>query len=297
MKIKNLLLPLIVLGLSTSAVSAQSKKIKHVVLVGFDGFGAYALPKAEMPNLKKIMQEGTYSTHVRTVLPSSSAVNWASMIMGAGPTAHGYTEWDSKTPEIPSTAKTANGMFPSLFNAVASKNSKAQFAVVHSWPGIGYLIDNKVVQKIINTKDDDEAALNTAVDIIKKEKPTITFVHFDQPDGVGHNIGHNTPEYYAELKQVDRRIGTLQQALKDAGIADETIFVIAADHGGTGKGHGGKSLAEVEIPWVMIGPGVPKGKEIKETLMIYDIAPTLTWLLGAPLDAAWRGQAIKAFQQ
>jgi len=47
----------------------------------------------------------------------------------------------------------------------------------------------------------------------------------------------------------------------------------------------------------MTGPGVPKGKEIKGTVMIYDIAPTLTWLLGAPLDTAWRGQVIKAFQQ
>jgi len=92
MKIRNLLLPLLLVGLSTCAVMAQSKKIKHVVLVGFDGFGAYALPKAEMPNLKQMMQEGTYSTHVRTVLPSSSAVNWASMLMGAGPTTHGYTE-------------------------------------------------------------------------------------------------------------------------------------------------------------------------------------------------------------
>ncbi|ULT22243.1 alkaline phosphatase family protein [Sphingobacterium sp. E70] len=84
MKIRNLLLPFLLIGLSTSGVMAQSKKIKHVVLVGFDGFGAYALPKAEMPNLKKMMQDGTYSTHVRTVLPSSSAVNWASMLMGLG---------------------------------------------------------------------------------------------------------------------------------------------------------------------------------------------------------------------
>jgi hypothetical protein len=34
-----------------------------------------------------------------------------------------------------------------------------------------------------------------------------------------------------------------------------------------------------------------------ETLLIYDIAPTLTWLLGAPLDAAGRGQANNEFQQ
>ncbi|SFS72905.1 Type I phosphodiesterase / nucleotide pyrophosphatase [Sphingobacterium wenxiniae] len=66
--------------------------VKHVVVVGFDGLGAYAVPKANMPHLKKLMEDGAFSLKARTVLPSSSAVNWASMIMGAGPTMHGYTE-------------------------------------------------------------------------------------------------------------------------------------------------------------------------------------------------------------
>ncbi|MEJ5092392.1 sulfatase-like hydrolase/transferase [Sphingobacterium faecium] len=276
---------------------AQTGKIKHVVLVGFDGLGAYAVPKAEMPNLKHMMQTGSYSLDVRTVLPSSSAVNWASMLMGAGPTMHGYTEWGSQKPEIPSIKTTANGLFPSLFNAIASKNPKATFAVIHSWPGIGYLIDKKVVQQVYNMEDNEEKTLEKAIEVIKKDKPTLTFIHFDQPDGVGHQIGHNTPEYFAELKNVDKRIGQLQQAVKDAGIEKETIFVIAADHGGIDKGHGGKTLAEVEIPFIMTGPGVPKGKKVEEPMVIYDIAPTLTWLLGASQDEVWRGKPIKSFQK
>ncbi len=276
---------------------AQTGKIKHVVLVGFDGLGAYAIPKAEMPNLKHMMQTGSYSLHVRTVLPSSSAVNWASMLMGAGPTMHGYTEWGSQKPEIPSIKTTANGLFPSLFNAIASKNPKATFAVIHSCPGIGYLIDKKVVQQVYNMEDNEEKTLEKAIEVIKKDKPTLTFIHFDQPDGVGHQIGHNTPEYFAELKNVDKRIGQLQQAVKDAGIEKETIFVIAADHGGIDKGHGGKTLAEVEIPFIMTGPGVPKGKKVEEPMVIYDIAPTLTWLLGASQDEVWRGKPIKSFQK
>ncbi|MEN5235512.1 alkaline phosphatase [Sphingobacterium faecium] len=276
---------------------AQTGKIKHIVLVGFDGLGAYAIPKAEMPNLKHMMQIGSYSLHVRTVLPSSSAVNWASMLMGAGPTMHGYTEWGSQKPEIPSIRTTANGLFPSLFNAIASKNPKATFAVIHSWPGIGYLIDKKVVQQVYNMEDNEEKTLEKAIEVIKKDKPTLTFIHFDQPDGVGHQIGHNTPEYFAELKDVDKRIGQLQQAVKDAGIEKETIFVIAADHGGIDKGHGGKTLAEVEIPFIMTGPGVPKGKKVEEPMVIYDIAPTLTWLLGASQDEVWRGKPIKSFQK
>lgn len=48
------------------------------------------------------MDAGCYTLKKRSVLPSSSAVNWASMFMGAGPELHGYTEWGSKTPELPS---------------------------------------------------------------------------------------------------------------------------------------------------------------------------------------------------
>ena len=43
------------------------------------------------------MEDGSYTLKKRSALPSSSAINWASMFMGAGPELHGYTEWGSKT--------------------------------------------------------------------------------------------------------------------------------------------------------------------------------------------------------
>lgn len=66
----------------TFNVKAQPKQIKHVILIGVDGFGAYAVPQANMPNLKQMMKTGAWSLKTRSVLPSSSAVNWASTIMG-----------------------------------------------------------------------------------------------------------------------------------------------------------------------------------------------------------------------
>ena len=84
----------------TFSCNAKGKdKAKHVVLIGLDGWGAYSLPKADMPNVKKLMEDGAYTLKKRSALPSSSAINWASMFMGAGPELHGYTEWGSKTPE------------------------------------------------------------------------------------------------------------------------------------------------------------------------------------------------------
>ena len=51
-----------------------------------------------MPQFRSMMQDGCYTLENRSVLPSSSAVNWALMFMGAAPELHGYTQWGSFTP-------------------------------------------------------------------------------------------------------------------------------------------------------------------------------------------------------
>ena len=89
-------------------------KAKHVVLIGLDGWGAYSVPKADIPTIKQLMGDGAYTLEKRSALPSSSAINWASMFMGAGPELHGYTQWGSKTPELPSRELNQHGIFPTM---------------------------------------------------------------------------------------------------------------------------------------------------------------------------------------
>ena len=62
--------------------AAPKQRAKHVVLIGLDGWGAYSVHKADMPALASLMEQGSYTLKKRTVLPSSSAPNWASMFMG-----------------------------------------------------------------------------------------------------------------------------------------------------------------------------------------------------------------------
>lgn len=279
----------------TLQLSAQLKKVKHVVLIGFDGLGAYAIPDAEMPVLKQLMTTGSWSLKARTVLPSSSADNWASMLMGAGTTLHGYTEWNSRTPEIPSAAVNEYGKFPGIFGLLRSSRPSAKTAVVYNWEGIGYLFEKEAVNIIVHDSvAGGDFYADTAAAIIKNEKPVLTFIHFSEPDGVGHSIGHHTPEYYAELKNVDRRIGIVLQAVKDAGIEKQTIVIISADHGGIKKGHGGKSLDEVLIPWIIKGPGVKPGNEITDVIITYDTAATIAYILGLKAPQAWRGLPVMA---
>lgn len=291
MKIKKILSVSLAVFFSLQ-LHAQVKKVKHVVLIGCDGFGAYAVPDAKMPNVKKLMESGSYSLNARCVLPSSSAVNWASMLMGSGPTDHGYTEWDSKVPEIPSAVKTKYGIFPTIFSVIREQKPAAKTAAIYSWGGIGPLLEKDAISIFVPGKGKDNFCTDTTVTIIKRDKPTFTFLHLSEPDGAGHSIGHRTPGYYAELEKVDIRIGKIMQAVKDAGIEDETIIILTSDHGGTGLGHGGKTTDEIFIPWVISGKGVKANHEIKDVIMTYDTGATIAWILGLKIPQSWRGQVV-----
>ncbi|WP_245588230.1 alkaline phosphatase [Algoriphagus terrigena] len=270
---------------------SQVKKAKHVILIGFDGLGAYAIPKANMPNLKKLMEGGSHSLEARTVLPSSSAVNWASMLMGAGPTAHGFTEWGSKTPEIQPYEVTKYGLFPSIFSVIRDQNPDAKTAVVYSWEGIGPLVEKDAID-VVYHGETEELCMAKAIEIIQEKETKFMFLHLSEPDGVGHNIGHDTPEYYQELERVDAKIGQLLDAVAAAGLTDDTIIMLSADHGGVGKGHGGKSLEEIYIPWIISGPGVKVNHEVKDLIMTYDTGATIAWILGLDMPKSWRGKPV-----
>ena len=105
---------------------AAKWKAQHVVLIGLDGWGAYSVEKADIPNIKNVMANGAYTLKKRSALPSSSAINWASMFMGAGPELHGYTEWGSKTPELPSRELNQHGIFPTIFQLLRDASPEAE---------------------------------------------------------------------------------------------------------------------------------------------------------------------------
>ncbi|MFV0505129.1 MAG: alkaline phosphatase [Bacteroidales bacterium] len=268
------------------------KNIKHVILVGFDGWGAYSVPKAEMPTAKMMMKNGAYSLKSRSTLPSSSAVNWASMLMASPPELHGYTEWGSKTPELPSRVIGQGGIFPSIFGEIKIQRSKLKTAVVYNWDGIGYLFEKDMTDTVVNAASDNEV-LEKAVGIITSSKPNLMFIHFDEPDAVGHKIGHDTPEYYEQLKKNDQHLAKILQALKDAGIEKETLVIVSADHGGINKGHGGKTMAEMQVPLIFYGKEVKQQPEMQQSIMIYDIGATIAWLFDLEFPQVWTGRPIK----
>lgn len=286
----------LVLCLFAGTTFAAKWKAKHVVLIGLDGWGAYSVEKAEMPTVKGMMKNGAYTLTKRSVLPSSSAVNWASMFMGAGPELHGYTEWGSQKPELPSRVVSHYDIFPTVFGLFRDANPKAEIGCMYEWDGISYLVDRLALnydKHVTEVKENPAATAKFAADYIRDAKPNLIAIIFDEPDHIGHAAGHDTPEYYTKLKELDGYVAQIKKAVEDAGMLDETIFILTADHGGINKGHGGKTMREMETPFIMCGKNIRKGYVIEDSMMQFDVASTIAYIFNLEQPQVWIGRPMK----
>ncbi|MBI3853158.1 MAG: alkaline phosphatase [Verrucomicrobia bacterium] len=280
------------LGFTTTA-HGEVAGVQHVVIIGCDGMSPNGVLKAKTPVMRQLMKEGAYTLHARGVMPTSSSPNWASMIMGAGPEQHGVTsnDWETNKFDITPIAVGSGGIFPTIFGLLRDQRPKSVIACFHDWDGFGRLFERKAAD-MIEDSDGPTNAVEHAVAYIRQKKPTFTFIHLDHVDHVGHQIGHGTPEYFASVEVADKLIGEVIQGLKDANIWKQTILLITADHGGVGKGHGGATMAEIEIPWIIVGPGVAVGREIKRPVNTYDTAVTVAYIFGLRPPECWIGKPV-----
>ncbi len=274
-------------------ISALEAKPKYVIVIGFDGLSPSGLENAAAPNFHKIMQEGAYSLHARAVLPSSSSTNWASMIMGAGSEQHGITsnDWEKDNFTLPAIVQSEDFLFPTIFSLIDKQIPNAEIGAIYHWDDFGRLFEKSAVDYDVNPKTEDETA-RIASEYIIARKPTFTFIHFDHIDHAGHEFGHGSPEYYQSVEKADALLGMLFQAIKKAGIADETMVIITSDHGGIGHGHGGESLQEVEIPFIVWGKSIKKNFQITSPVYQYDNAATVAYGLGISIPTAWIGKPV-----
>jgi len=295
MKAKSIFLFLLMVGLFAGNISAK-RIAKHVVLIGYDGWASAGYEQSDMPTVKKLASMGSYTLKKRSVLPSSSAINWATMFMGAGPELHGYTQWNTKTPDLPSRVILKNNIFPTIFQLLREADAKAEIGVVYEWDGIKHVVDTLSLNYYDLASDYEKNPDHLCVmaeKYIKEKRPTLFAICFDSPDHPGHAIGWSTPEYFKNVNTLDGYAARIIAAIKEAGIYDDTIIIVTADHGGIERGHGGKTMNEMETPFIIAGKGVRQGGEFKESMMQYDVASTIAYIFGLKQPQVWVGRPMK----
>lgn len=272
------------------------KGVDHVVMVGFDGLAGNTVEAAEMPTLKALMDQGAWTLQARSILPSSSACNWATMYMGVGPEMHGYNTWGSRKPDFPSVTLGPNGIFPTFMTVLREQFPEMNICSLYEWATQGDLIDNKAVtyhKHILMGESRSRDITDAYIAYLKEHKPEFSMCIYDSPDAEGHGHGWGSEPYMNRLKELDAFLNEIIEATKAAGMYERTVFMVVSDHGGIGKGHGSTSMDEMEAPLVFFGPGIKKGYKIEVPVMRYDTAPTITRIFGVTAPDVWRGRVIE----
>lgn len=262
----------------------------HVIVVGLDGCSPDGIRTSRDANFQQLMQKGAWTLGARGVMPTVSSPNWASMIMGAGPEQHGITsnEWQPTRFEFPAIFVGPKGIFPTMFGLLREQRPAARIGIFHDWQGFGRLVEPGVADVIRNPKGPQQT-MEEAISYWKEHRPHLLFVHLDHVDHAGHEFGHGSAEYYESVREAGRLLAQLQASIGSGRV----YLIVTADHGGKGKKHGGNTLEELAIPWIITGPSVSAGREIRSAVNTYDTAATVAYLLKLKTPQAWIGRPVR----
>jgi choline-sulfatase len=146
---------------------------------------------------------------------------------------------------------------------------------------------------------------------VERRAPFFAWVHFFDPHqplepALEDRVGAASL-YDAEVTAADRATGRVIDALRTAGVLDDTIVIVTADHGESLGEHGEATHAifvydaTVRVPFIARYPGtLPAGRVYEGPVRLVDVMPTvLAWLglqggeqtQGVDLGAAWKGSA------
>jgi predicted AlkP superfamily pyrophosphatase or phosphodiesterase len=260
----------------------------RVVVVGVDGLSPDGIRTAKTPRLHELMNRGAWTLKARAVMPTVSSPNWASIIMGAGPEQHGVTsnDWQPDKFEFGPVCRGMAATFPTIFGLLRTQRPKAEIAVLHDWQGFGRLLEEDAPQRLEHVLK-STSTMRVALEHWRAKKPDLMFVHLDDVDHAGHQFGWHTPQYYAAVEEADGLIGNAMDA-----IGPDVFLIVTADHGGIEKTHGGLTPDEINVPWIIAGPGVAKGRELTDLVNSLDTAPTIAQLMKLKPPQCWTGRPV-----
>lgn len=254
----------------------MTRKYSHVIVVGIDGAGGF-FRDADVPHFNAIFKNGAVTYNALSSRPSISAECWGSMLLGVGPEVHKLTNGI-----LESTPYPIDSEFPSLFRRIREAYPDAELGSYCDWNPITHgIVENGI--GVSHDTAGDTVLTPIICDYIREKKPAFLFIQFDSVDGAGHKYGYGTPEFYQRLHEVDKLINDVHKAAGDAGMLEDTLFIVIADHGGTnpetgGGSHGGWTDEEKYVTFAAAG------KTVKNTVLnemnIRDLAAIVLYSFG-----------------
>lgn len=243
--------------------NVKSQTNKHVVLITVDGLRPefYLSDNWKAPNFKQLVKKGAFAEGMTSVFPSMTFPAHTTMITGVTPDEHGVHynsvfEPDSVTGAVYWNYSQIKS--PTIWGAAKKKGLKVASFV---WPvsaeapvdfnvpdiaGMGNAVLEKYSQPVGITATLKKEAYNNAekIDIsndvgvskmaawtFKNHQPNLMTVHMFNLDHKEHEFGRNAPQVQDAVTLVDSCVGIIWKAVKEAGLEENTLFIVIGDHG------------------------------------------------------------------
>ena len=277
-----------------AAKQAEIKPYKHVVVLTTDGGGnpwdpngIYYAQGADQgtktptwttnPDIMK-KRRNTYtmnlfnkqfamSTSARAVSPAISAQNYISMLHGR--------PWDTLPKEYQGTNATmgqeyfadfdkGQAMFPSIFKILQANNPTQGAAAFSEW---GPIV-NSIVEPDAAVTTKQSASLKSFDDVANYigtpefQNTGLVYMQSDYMDGQGHGHGWYNDNYWDKYAQYDALFKRVMDKLEATGHIHDTLVIANADHGGSGKSHGGWDEYNRSIFMALGGETVDSGRRL-----------------------------------
>ena len=230
--------------LSCSRGPRADSRPEHVILVDWDGLDPAYLDRTPTPNLDDLVSRGSFSV-ARGTFPTVSNPSRASMVTGAYPEVHGNVAYylNRRTGRVVGQERALRAETVAQVLAEAGKNiASVQWYMVEGY-GVDFGVPDRLYVEpggLFATRVDAAIdilrgrAVNSGGRSVKVTKvPDFLAVYGSDLDEAGHAEGPDGPNMAPLLAEMDRQLGRLVQAVKDAGVYDRTAFILTGDHGMT----------------------------------------------------------------
>ena len=273
-----------------------------------DALGCYAGPPGLTPHLDALARESVLYRRAYAVTPLTLPSH-TSMLTGLYPIRHTLrTNGESTLP-------------PSAFTlAEAARKGGVQTAafvsavVLDDAFGIDQGFDRYDTPKRTLEKTTTEYADRTYSELVAgvrdwlaqrdKTRPFFLWVHVWDAHGPWNpepEFARRAPgnPYHGDVAQADHTAGLILEALREAGVYDETFLAVVGDHGEAFREHGEVSHgvycyeSTLRVPLLLRYPdGYRAGETSDEVVSVADIRPTLAAALGLRPDTGLDGRSL-----
>ncbi|MBM4314739.1 MAG: hypothetical protein FJ122_12615 [Deltaproteobacteria bacterium] len=262
--------------------SRQSATKVAVFLV--DGMRPDGLRRAHTPFMDEVLDRGAYTFCARSVLPTTTLPCHASLFFSLPPDIHGIRDNVWQGIPVP---------IPGLFDVIHGQGLSA--AAFYNWEPLRDLSRPGSLAASCFLKDvpddggqSDREVSASALGWLQSHEWAFSFVYMHNTDKTGHSYGWMSDPYLAAINNADRCIEQICRILPE-----DAVVIITSDHGGHDNTHHSDQEEDMAIPFMIYGPGIPKGREIDGQVGIMDVAPTIVRILGLEQPEGWMGKAIR----